>query len=74
MKLNLEALLRHKPAAADKLWTVKVKDVKGLDLSFNTRKEARDYKRLLQGSRRQLEAKIVLQESFDGYVIDTETT
>lgn len=69
---RLRYFLSHKPLKSERLWTVKVKDVKGLDLSFNTRKEARDYKRLLQGSRRQLEAHIVLQESFDGYMVDME--
>lgn len=72
MKLSLEKFLSHKPVPADKLWTVKIKDTKGLDLSFNTRKEAREYKRLLRGSRRQLEAKIVLHEFNEGYLLDTE--
>lgn len=73
MKL-LDVLSRKPKLMNGRIWAVKVKDVKGLDLSFDTRKEAREYKRVLTNSRRQLSVQIVIQDFFDGYMEERDVT
>lgn len=54
-------------------WQVKTADTYH-DLTFETRQEARQYKKLLISSKSKLSAKIVLHEFFDGHLVDKEVS
>lgn len=54
-------------------WHVKAAET-NYDLTFETRQEARQYKKLLASSKRRLSAKIVLHEYLDGHLVDKEVS
>lgn len=56
------------PFKAEKQWHVKTEE-KGYDLIFDTRQEARQYKKLLLQSQKKLQAKIILHEFYDGFLL-----
>lgn len=68
--MNFENLWKRKLTLQDRKWLVRVRDVKGLDLYFKTRKEAREYKNLLKRSNRMLEAEIICREWLDEFLLE----
>jgi hypothetical protein len=72
MKTILDFLTQKKHGQQTQKWLVVVPGIKGMDLYFNTRKEAREYKTILRQSCRELEARIV-RHDFDGdYMVGEE--
>jgi len=66
---------RKKPTVQNGIvWHVKVKDVKGLDMAFDIRQDAREYKRLLARGRSKLQAVIVAHHFMDGFLVDEEVS
>ena len=72
MKTIVDFLTQKQHGEQTHKYLVKVTDVKGMDLYFNTRNDAREYKAVLRRSCRGLEAKIMRQD-FDGdYMLGEE--
>lgn len=51
-----------------KIWHVSVPGAAKYDLTFKTRRQARDYRKLLASSLSKLDSELVAHEFFDGYI------
>lgn len=71
--MNLKNFLSRKNTPnSEQKWLVKVNTVKGMDLHFKSRQEAREYKRLLRSSSKNLEATIIKHQSIGDYMLEDE--